>query len=146
MTSEITTRRIIACQTTGNPGTWLYLSHDLRQRHGAYDLSRFNDRALSFQRIAELTPEMRGAFDAVAEAVGLGAVDWTDLRVTKIESVRAQTDTHYDALSGETRDPDLDALEDDVLAGLAGLGRARAQNLAPTWLSAWPPETGCNAG
>lgn len=128
MPARSTTRRIIACQIIGGRGSWLYLCDDIRNRHGGHDLSQFNDSAIRFATLAELTPEMRKSFDQVAEDVGIGAIDWANLRVTEIHSVRAEQDTRYDALTGKTVAVPADDFEDGALVALAEICRAGAES------------------
>lgn len=128
MPARSTTRRLIACQIIGGRGSWLYLCEDIRNRHGGYDLSQFNDSALKFATLADLTPEMRKAFDQVAEDVGIGAIDWANLRVTEIHSVRAEQDTRFNALTGEQVAAAADSFEDGALVALAEVCRAGAES------------------
>jgi hypothetical protein len=126
--SHTESRRIVACQIVGGPDTWLYLSSDLRGRYGGYDLSQFNDRAVKYAALSDLDAETRKGFDAVAESVGLGMIDWTNLRVTEIHSVRSEQDTRYNALTEALLAPEIGTFEDAALIALAEICRAGAEN------------------
>lgn len=127
MTTRITTRCIIACRMQGGHGPWLYLSTDVRQRHGGYDLARFNDRAVHFAHLSELTADERKGFDGAAEDLGLGQIDWTNLRVTEIHSVRSERDTAYDALTATSLEPAAETYEDGAIVALAELVASGAE-------------------
>jgi hypothetical protein len=118
-----TDRHIVACRVLGIDD-WYYLCDDPKGRYGGYILSRFNADALTFASLSDLTPEMRRDFDAVAEALGMGRLDWTQARAIAITTARTETAAIYNAITGALTRPKEDALPNHMITALAAQCRA----------------------
>jgi hypothetical protein len=110
MTAISSVHYLATCRVEGDPEPW-FLSAEANTPGSRHSLTRRPYGAKNYARLDEIDAAERAEFDACAERVGLGPIQWNRLAITMVSYQATREHFMWNAVAQEEDDHDAAALE-----------------------------------